>query len=522
MNYVSYSVRDGVIFAECDDGLHVALSERFPMSEWDCPEAFSFAGVKGYAPMLALEISDDEQDRYFNDSSVVIEEKLDGTRALVHFFGSKGVDGADSGYCRVFSRRISEKTKFFVENSDLLPHIRDLDFPEFAGTIIDGELRIDGRPFRDVSSTLNCKWDKAVSRQCDIGFIVLHAFDILRYKGVDVRRCPLVYRKFLLHKVLTDSHGTPRFRHIKEHPWYYCGEFMRQFGNGVGSWCCTDYENVPSVLESLDRAKYPEAYNGLTQDLMSPRGYYEYIVSSGGEGVILKPSDGKYKCGKRQRDYLKVKKFLTRECIIMGFTLPTREYKGKFVNNRWDYWVDPNSNPEESILDIETYKYLPADELMRRGFVPVTRFYYYGLVGNIRYGVVVTDLDIASLPKNKKFHTEDVPGIGRVLEVGDCAGFSDEMKRTFSFSRTVTEYRTVGKHFPHTYNVGDVVEIAPWERDSNKWLWENSEPYNWIGSVVEIKANEMFSDTGKMRHPRFLRLRPDKSPRECTWKSHIG
>jgi ATP-dependent DNA ligase len=43
-----------------------------------------------------------------------------------------------------------------------------------------------------------------------------------------------------------------------------------------------------------------------------------------------------------------------------------------------------------------------------------------------------------------------------------------------------------------------------------------------IGKVLEVKANELFKDTGKMRHPRFLRMRPDKNPEDCTWKDHIG
>ena len=43
-----------------------------------------------------------------------------------------------------------------------------------------------------------------------------------------------------------------------------------------------------------------------------------------------------------------------------------------------------------------------------------------------------------------------------------------------------------------------------------------------IGSVIEIKANEQFKDTGKLRHPRFLRLREDKSALSCTWKDHFG
>ena len=42
------------------------------------------------------------------------------------------------------------------------------------------------------------------------------------------------------------------------------------------------------------------------------------------------------------------------------------------------------------------------------------------------------------------------------------------------------------------------------------------------GKVVEVKANELFKDTGKMRHPRILRVREDKEPERCTWEDHVG
>ena len=43
-----------------------------------------------------------------------------------------------------------------------------------------------------------------------------------------------------------------------------------------------------------------------------------------------------------------------------------------------------------------------------------------------------------------------------------------------------------------------------------------------IGSVVEVKANELFKDSGKLRHPRYMRRRFDKSAEECTWENHLG
>ena len=137
----------------------------------------------------------------------------------------------------------------------------------------------------------------------------------------------------------------------------------------------------------------------------------------------------------------------------------------------------------EDRLSVFTAESESAKALKDKGYVPVNRFYYYKQVGNIRYGVVITDEEIAKLPKNKKFNIEecDLDGkIVKVVEVGDCAGFDDTMRETFS-----------------------------------------NYPKNFEGWVVEVKANEIFKDTGKLRHPRFMRIREDKSPLSCTWREHI-
>jgi ATP-dependent DNA ligase len=35
-----------------------------------------------------------------------------------------------------------------------------------------------------------------------------------------------------------------------------------------------------------------------------------------------------------------------------------------------------------------------------------------------------------------------------------------------------------------------------------------------IGKVMELKANGLTAK-GRLRHPRFLRMRPDKNPEDC-------
>lgn len=489
------------------------LEPMFPLEDWNCPEAFEFAGVKGYEPMTAKEIEGEEnQDIEFNNPENIIEEKFDGTRGIVQFFSQDTLDGEKIGYCRVFSRRISKKSGFYTENTDSVPQIRDINVPELDGTVIDGEMFINGQPFKEVSSTLNCLWDKAVDRQIEKGFISLHAFDIIKYKGIDLRRMPLIRRKAYLKQVIEEANSP----YIELVPYYTCGKkILDSDGDKVSASCKVsetlgEYEDVYVDQLKDSKENYPEIYKCLNSedDSMTPKSYYELIVSSGGEGVIVKPKNGRY-YHKRGREYQKIKKFLTRECIIMGFTEPTDVYEGKFPKDRWSYWVDEEGNR----LNVMSVSEESAKDLLKKGYTPVTRFYYYNMIGNIRYGVVITDEEISKLPKSKKFEIETMTLEGekvKVVEVGDCAGFDDEMRTALSFT-WINKY------------TGETCVITKDNEVNNSHIIKSHDwmKYSFIGEVIEVKANELFKDTGKMRHPRFLRMRPDKSPLYCTWKEHI-
>lgn len=420
-------------------------------------------------PMTAHALeNEDEQDSLLNNEQYLIEEKFDGTRGIVHFLK----DG-----CRVFSRRVSKKTNWFTENTDSLPQIRLINIPELKGTIIDGEMFIPNRPFKDVSSTLNCKWDKAIDRQLELGDIVFHAFDILYYKGIKIENMKLSRRKYYLHKVIEvlKSYG---IESIIEVPYFICG----------------GHQNIVVKRKKgliLNADKYPTLYKDCQVSSnfelhLSPRGYYEYIVATGGEGVILKNKDFKYE-HKRSNAYLKIKKFYTREVIITGFTEPTKEYTGKFPNDSWDYWEYTNCS---DIFLSNNWGKCSAKELLSKGYTPVTKAYFENWIGNITFGVRITEEEIAKLPKGKKFniiemHLHDDPvvedDIVKVLEIGECAGFDEDVRQK---------------------------------------LTDGKETY--IGSVIEVKCNEVFKDTGKLRHPRFLRFRVDKYPCECTYFNHIN
>ena len=472
----------GQFFVNDIEGNIVEIGEVFPPEMWDSPQAFEMAGIKGYEPMTAKELDTDEaQDAKLNDPNYIIEEKFDGTRALVYFLSQQVWDEETQtlsdnkvGFCRVFSRRISKKTGFYVENTDSLPHIREIDAPALSGTILDGEMFIDGLPFKEVSSTLNCLWDKAVERQIDKGFVTFHAFDILFYRGIDLRKFPLHRRKYFLHVVLEELNSP----YIKEVEYHKCGansdfgDVFYEVTRAVG-----DYNIDQYMLElEEDKDTYPNLWECVeNQTPLTPRAYYELVVSTGGEGVMVKPIDGQYH-HKRGWEYSKIKKFLTRELIVIGFSEPTKEYTGKEIK-KWAYWEEK-----------ATGKRVVGNFYGDSKYEPVTKFYFNRQVGNLLLGVLISEEEYNAIPKNKRGEVYECDDVGLsydttmyVMMVCDCSGFNDEMR----------EYFTTHKS-------------------------------EMIGSVVEVKANELFKDSGKLRHPRYLRRRFDKSAEECTWENHLG
>ena len=376
----------------------------FPIEEWDSVEKYAQANIVGYEPMTAKELdTDDKQEEAFNDTNNYVEEKFDGTRALVYFF---------EDYARVFSRRVSKKTGFYVENTDSVPQIRDIK-TNLCDTILDGEMFIPEQGFQVSSAVMNCKYDKAIERQEELGFQVFHAFDILFYKGIDLRDKPLHLRKVYLRIAIAEINS----------PYVVCVDYFT----------CKGVES---------------------------KQYYLDIVSRGGEGVIIKPKDGLY-LHKRGWEYSKIKSFLTREMILLGFTEPTREYSGKAPKD-WEYYEDDT---------------------------PVTRHYYFNQVGNMKLGVLLSNSELEAIPKNKR---------GEVLKPSNCDLCIDD----------------------EDWNVMIVCECSGYSDEEREYFTEHLTEI--LGSTIEVKANGVMKDSGRLRHPRFLRFREDKAPESCIWKDHIG
>ena len=153
---------------------------------------------------------------------------------------------------------------------------------------------------------------------------------------------------------------------------------------------------------------------------------------------------------------------------MTGFSEPTKEYTGKEIK-KWPYWIDKRDNTRNI-----------GNFYGDKNYIPVTKYYFHNQVGVMRLGVIITPEEYESLKPNKRGVIINYFN-KYVMEVCECGGFDDE----------TTEYFTKHKD-------------------------------KLIGSVVEVKANELFRDSGKMRHPRYMRMRFDKEPERCIWIDHIG
>lgn len=355
---------------------------------FNSPEDYESAGYEGLEPMSAKEpLNEEHQEELFNSFLTIAEEKFDGVRGLLHIKESEN---------RMFSRRVSDVTGWYGDNSDRLPQFRDFIVPDLAETVIDGELIIPDTCFNDISGMLNMDWDKAVERQVEIGMCKFVVFDCIYYKGVYIAKMPLNKRKEYAEKVVAEMN----------HPLVELGEYIYEFID-------KDITPLMNDMYQNDRDGFKETYPELYREYEANKEsgvvtldkiqWYEYVVMHGGEGLMLKPDDKPYE-HKRTRSYTKIKKFGTWDVIITRFIEPTKEYKGKDAKT-WEY-RDEQGNP-------------------------VTKHYYMGWIGTVAFGVIVTPEELEAWKKRNpkvKPVVHDFEDVGLVLEVGDCSGISEELR----------------------------------------------------------------------------------------------
>lgn len=422
-------------------------------------------------PMGAKEVKDEKKmEDLWYDCNYVAEEKYDGSRYL-------SVGG------RFFSRRISVKDGFPVEKTDNVPHLTEI-LKHFPNLILDGEVYYEGMSSNDVTSIMGALPDKAIERQKERGFLKYVLFDILR--DLD--------GNWLIDLTLSER----RARLLK----VYAAICMKL---GI--------TELPDI--ELSRV-----------ESQSKREFYNEIVARGGEGVILKNVNGKYVPDKRPAwNWVKVKKHITDDVVIMGFKPPVREYEGKELET-WQYWeqsdkdfdgeivkwtsnasmsLKTNYEGDRMIIPVAvTQMYgLDVDGIVRvsrvlgdkphENFEPITKFYFYNWIGAVTFGKwqhVYIDMD------GNKWTEDGIKTLhARAVEQAYNVTY-DEFKATFGQEVELVE-------------LGYCSGLTD---ETRKDMSENPDKY--IGECMEISAMEKTKD-GFYRHPQFSRMRPDKNPSEC-------
>lgn len=209
----------------------------------------------------------------------IAEEKLDGVRAKLHL-------GFESN--RTDSKHRSDKTYEYVEKTGQLPHLWRM-LHSFTGTVLDGELimpveRIkDGKTNTDsyltsTIATVNSSPKRAIELQEKFGYCRYFVFDMLYYRGQDIRQYPYSYR----YAELTLLRETLPTSFIK-----------------MPTRCCTNFTT-----------------------------FRKRLIAGGGEGIMLKHLNGLYEGGKYSKYMLKWKKHKDMDCFITGFVPGENEFSG--------------------------------------------------------------------------------------------------------------------------------------------------------------------------------------------------
>jgi ATP-dependent DNA ligase len=231
------------------------------------------------------------------------EEKTDGCHYIMF-------------HCRFFSTEGCEKT-------DNYPHLRDfflnLNMPNI---ILDGEINFPGKTSQFCTRVTGSGSDVAVSFQNDYGLIHYTMWDMLRTpKGT-----------WLVNQTYEKRRETLE---------YYYDRYIKG----------TSMEQYIHLAERRVKGK---------------KQFYEEIINSGREGIVLKKLDSLYIMGKDPMwQWMKMKQKDTADFYISGFEAPKVLYEGKNIQD-WPYWLD-----------------------VRGVLSPVTKYHYNNWIGALELSAYV-------------------------------------------------------------------------------------------------------------------------------------
>ena len=255
----------------------------------------------------------------YREMRYVVEEKFDGYSYLnqggefysKRLSAAKGNEGAP--VCKSDSIHIS----------DMMRHVY-----QKCGCNLHGELYVPGGISDDVTKILGCTPELAMERT-----MAIEPDKRLHYMLIDIRE----YQG----KLLLDEPYWVR-RAILEHVYWNYIRDIDQFG----------YIVLPPIL------------------MGDPNDEFKRIVQRGGEGVIFKRTDATYIPGKKPaNNWVKGKKKITHDVVIMGFNAGTGKNSDLFGSIQFGHYIDgeltPCGNCSSGLSDeIRQYISNHADEMV--------------------------------------------------------------------------------------------------------------------------------------------------------------
>lgn len=238
-------------------------------------------------------------------SDYAAEEKIDGCHYLVIGF-------------RFFSTEGVEKTHNY-------PHLRDFfKSLQMANIILDGEINYPGKTSQFCTRVTGAGSDVAISFQNDYTPIHYTMWDMLR---------------------------TPRGTWLLNEPYWKRRKLLEEF------------------YDRFIRGTSLQQYVHLTDyRVKDKKEYFDELIMSGREGIVLKRLDSAYIMGKKPMwQWMKLKQEDEADLFITGFDESTVKYSGNNIEN-WQYWREVNG-----VL------------------IPVTKYYYLGWIGAIELSAYVNN-----------------------------------------------------------------------------------------------------------------------------------
>lgn len=264
------------------------------------------------------------------------------------YIGSRKMDGAfykfikdEDGAMELIGRSKGVGGDY-LDKFNWVPHLHPFFDKLPNGTCLLGEIYFPNKEGSNhVTSIMGCLEGKAIDRQNKGDKLHYYVFDVLAWNGKSGLDLPIEKRIDFIQICQT--------------------------------YCLNDY---------VDFATY---YEG--EKLWN---YLQWVLSEGGEGVVITKKGTCYQPGKRPaRQTFKVKKELqeTIDVVILDANPPTRIYSGKEILT-WKYWENTRTGEK---LEGEFYKQYSNGENIE----PVTKTYWNGWAGSLVIGVKKDDRAVA-------------------------------------------------------------------------------------------------------------------------------